>query len=101
MTYEGWPAVIDTSEAQGGVDGQAAAAAGVRYAIVRVHNGRRKDRMVEADVASYRAAGITVLAGYGFINRYSRLGPAQEQRPPASPTTSASHVHARCRVGRE
>jgi GH25 family lysozyme M1 (1,4-beta-N-acetylmuramidase) len=73
-----WVPFVDISEAQGRVDFAHMHSAGVGHLIVRGHNGTRRDRRVDEYIPAARAAGIVVVAVYGFINPKSALTAAQQ-----------------------
>jgi GH25 family lysozyme M1 (1,4-beta-N-acetylmuramidase) len=73
-----WVPFVDISEAQGRVDFDHMHSAGVGHLIVRGHNGTRRDHRVDEYIPAARAAGIVVVAVYGFINPKSALTAAQQ-----------------------
>jgi GH25 family lysozyme M1 (1,4-beta-N-acetylmuramidase) len=73
-----WVPFVDISEAQGRVDFDHMHSAGVGHLIVRGHNGTRRDHRVDEYIPAARAAGIVVVAVYGFINPKSSLTAAQQ-----------------------
>lgn len=71
-------AFVDVSENQGHIDFARMFAAGVRYIIIRAGINGRLDKRLDEYVTGARAAGITVLGLYWFVNPNSVAGPEEQ-----------------------